>query len=248
MVLSKLAVAAGCFFLGAASGAFATCKDIDHAGANYTVCSFDPQSDSIRIFDRDPLTGQYFGSFANLSSSLWRRGLFTVFAMNGGMYHRNLSPVGLYVEYGRELKTIKTGFGWGNFHLKPNGVFYLEGNKAGVLETDAYVQSNIKPDFATQSGPMLLIDGNIHPRFLPESDSLNRRNGVGVSPDGKVHLVIVDTPVRFYDFATLFRDKLNVKNALYLDGSISSVEIPERNRRDDHSPLGPIIAVVEKVP
>lgn len=248
MVWSKLAIAATSFFLSVAANSAAACEDIDHAGAKYTVCSFDPHSDSIRIFDRDPLTGQFFGSFANLSSSLWARGLYTTFAMNGGMYHRNLSPVGLYVEYGRELKRISTGFGWGNFHLKPNGVFYLTGDKAGVLETDAYIKSGIKPDFATQSGPMLLIDGAIHPRFLPESDSLNRRNGVGVSEDGKVHFVIVDAMVRFYDFATLFRDKLNVKNALYLDGSISSVEIPERNRRDDHSPLGPIIAVVEKMP
>lgn len=248
MVWSRLAVVAGCFLLAGGVSTVAACEDIEHAGANYTVCTFDPHTDSIRIFDRDPITGQFFGSFANLSSSLWGRGLFTRFAMNGGMYHRNLSPVGLYVEYGRELKRISTGFGWGNFHLKPNGVFYLQGDKAGVLETDAYVKSGIKPDFATQSGPMLLIDGNVHPRFLPESDSLNRRNGVGVSDDGKVHFVIVDALVRFYDFATLFRDKLNVKNALYLDGSISSVEIPERNRRDDHSPLGPIIAVVEKMP
>lgn len=239
----------GLLFLGAAVEAKAqACRDVDHLGGRYTVCSFDPKVSTIRIYDRDAVTGEFYGSFANLSSALWRQKMFTVFAMNGGMYHRDLSPVGLFVEYGQERMPANTREGWGNFHLLPNGVFFISGEKAGVAETHAYLQSGIKSDFATQSGPMLVIDGKIHPRFLPDSDSFKRRNGVGVSDDGRVQFVISITPVRFHDFATLFRDRLSVSNALYLDGTISSVEIPERQRRDDLFPMGPIIAVVDRVP
>jgi uncharacterized protein YigE (DUF2233 family) len=106
----------------------------------------------------------------------------------------------------------------------------------------------LKPDFATQSGPMLVIDGKLHPRFLPDSDSLKRRNGVGVSRDGMVHFAISENTVRFYDFATLFRDALDAPNALYLDGTISSVDIPAMKRRDSLFAMGPIIAVVDRVP
>lgn len=224
------------------------CAEMQHMGASYTICSFNPNKSDIRIYHRDYMTGEAYGSFANLSSALWRQHLFTVFAMNGGMYHRDLSAVGLFVENGVETTPISTSSGWGNFHLLPNGVFFIQGNAAGVLETQAYVKAAIKPDFATQSGPMLVTDGQLHPRFLADSDSFKRRNGVGVSTDGTVHFVISSNPVRFYDFATLFRDRLDSRNALYLDGTISSMEIPAIRRRDSLFPMGPIIAVVDRVP
>lgn len=224
------------------------CQSIEHMNGRYTVCSFDPKKSDIRLYQFDAISGKPYGSFEALSSALWRQHSFVTFAMNGGMYHRDLSPVGLHIENGRELSPISTGGGWGNFHMQPNGVFFVEGKTAGVLETSAYVNANKKPDLATQSGPMLVIDGKLHPRFLPESDSLNTRNGVGVSEDGIVHFAISETPVRFYDFATLFRDRLHTPNALYLDGSISSVDIPAAKRRDWWHPMGPIIAVVDRVP
>jgi uncharacterized protein YigE (DUF2233 family) len=224
------------------------CQALEHMGGRYTVCSFDPKKSDIRLYHWDTIAGKPYGSFDSLSSGLWRQHSFVVFAMNGGMYHRDLSPVGLYIENGVEKTPLSTGGGWGNFHMQPNGVFFMQGQKAGVLETSAYLNANLKPDFATQSGPMLVINTELHPRFLPESDSLNTRNGVGVSDDGMVHFAISENPVRFYDFATLFRDKLHTPNALYLDGSISSVDIPDAKRRDSWHPMGPIIAVVDKVP
>ncbi len=224
------------------------CRTIDHAGGRYLVCSFDPTQNDIRIYDRDHVSGEGYGSFASLSSGLWRQHMFSVFAMNGGMYHQDYSPVGLFIENGIEHSPIVTNDGWGNFHLLPNGVFYLNGQTAGVLATEAYVAVGMKPDFATQSGPMLVIDDQLHSRFLPDSDSFKRRNGVGVSRDGVVHFVISESTVRFYDFATLFRDVLDSPNALYLDGTISSVDIPAMKRRDSLFQMGPIIAVVEKVP
>lgn len=235
-------------FSAEASGQADFCRTVDHAGGRYLVCSFDPAQNDIRIYGRDHVSGEGYGSFANLSSALWRQHMFTVFAMNGGMYHSDYSPVGLFIENGVERSHVSTAGGWGNFHLLPNGVFYIKGKTAGVLATEAYIAAGLKPDFATQSGPMLVIDDKLHPRFLFDSDSFKRRNGVGIARDGKVHFAISEGTVRFYDFATLFRDVLDAPNALYLDGTISSVDIPAMKRRDSLFPMGPIIAVVEKVP
>ncbi|MFY8098761.1 MAG: phosphodiester glycosidase family protein, partial [Allorhizobium sp.] len=120
--------------------------------------------------------------------------------------------------------------------------------KASVMETKAFVASGVNPDFATQSGPMLVIDGKLHPRFLPDSDSFKIRNGVGVDAQGRVVMVVSRVPVRFYDFATLFRDRLACDNALYLDGTISSVFIAEENRMDRLFPMGPILSVSMPIP
>ena len=116
------------------------------------------------------------------------------------------------------------------------------------METEAYAASGIQPRLATQSGPMLVIDGKIHPAFLPQSDSLKLRNGVGVDDKGRVVFVVTKGPVRFYEFAVFYRDVLNCRNALFLDGSISSMMVPAWGRRDESEPLGPIIAVTESLP
>jgi len=234
-------------FCGCVSTATAACRDLQHLDASYTVCDFDPARADIRLYNQD-LSGKPYGSFAALTTALWQQHRFIDFAMNGGMYQDDLSPVGLFVEEGIERRTISTAAGWGNFHLLPNGVFYIVDGKTGVMATDAYLKAGIKPRFATQSGPMLVIDGQIHPKFLADSDSFKLRNGVGVDRDGRVYFVLSNAPVRFYDFATLFRDRLDCPNALFLDGSISSAQIPERGRIDSWFPLGPIIAVVDSLP
>ncbi len=83
------------------------------------------------------------------------------------MYDFGLKPVGLYVEEGVEKHPLVRGGGWGNFFPRPNGVFFIGNDgKAGVMETEAYASSGIQPRLATQSGPMLVIDGQIHPAFL----------------------------------------------------------------------------------
>ena len=93
---------------------------------------------------------------------------------------------------------------------------------------------------------MLVIGGDIHPKFQPESDSQKRRNGVGVTEAGEVIFVLSDTPVRFYDFAVFFRDELKTPNALYLDGTISRIFAPELGRNDPGAAMGPIVGVVVK--
>ncbi|MQB42727.1 hypothetical protein DXT94_12380 [Rhizobium sp. ICMP 5592] len=235
--------------LACATTAFAdeACRKVLHLGDSYTVCTFDPAVDGIQLYEYDR-SGKPYGSFRTLESDLAQDRLFVRFAMNGGMYQDDLSPVGLYVEAGRQLKAINTNKGWGNFHLLPNGVFYIQPGRAGVMESKAFLASGIKPFYATQSGPMLVIDGKLHPSFLADSTSFKTRNGVGVAVDGKVIFAVSDGAVRFHDFATLFRDDLGCANALFLDGSISSLDIPGWRRRDGLFPLGPIIAVTQSLP
>jgi uncharacterized protein YigE (DUF2233 family) len=224
------------------------CRKETYLDTDYVVCTFDPAKSDMRIYNRSN-EGQPYGSFVSLAGDIWRTGKhFLRFAVNGGMYHYDLSPVGLFVENGIEKVSVKTGWGWGNFYLRPNGVFYIDDKSADVMETKAYLQSGLKPRYATQSGPMLVIDGKIHPAFLPHSDSFKIRNGVGIDAVGKVNFVNSEEPVRFYDFALFYRDVLNSKNALFLDGSISSLAIPDWGRFDNHDPMGPIIAVIGTLP
>jgi uncharacterized protein YigE (DUF2233 family) len=230
-----------------AAPASAACRDVSHLGQDYITCTFDPATSDIRLYNKDQ-AGLPFKSFKTLSLELRHRGEYLVFAMNGGMYHEDLSPVGLHVEEGVEQAPLNTNPGWGNFHMLPNGVFYVADGKAGVMAAEASRAAGITPRFATQSGPMLVIDGALHPRFLPESDSLKTRNGVGVTASGAVVFAVSKRPVRFHDFATLFRDELGCPNALFLDGTISSLFAPEINRHDRLFPLGPIIAVVARFP
>ncbi|MBO9630304.1 MAG: phosphodiester glycosidase family protein [Shinella sp.] len=223
------------------------CAEIEHLSGRYTVCTFDPAKDTIRLFGAGTLETRR-ATYDQLNTHLLRNGQHMSFAMNGGMYHPGYGPVGLLIEQGRETGTLNQADAFGNFFMKPNGVFWVADGKAGVMETEAFAKAGISPREATQSGPMLVNDGQIHPRFLPDATSLQIRNGVGILPDGHVAFAISNDPVRFHDFATLFRDRLQSKNALFLDGSISSLYAPEIRRHDRDAVMGTIIAVVKKLP
>jgi uncharacterized protein YigE (DUF2233 family) len=152
-----------------------------------------------------------------------------LFAVNGGIYARTLEPLGLYLEDGVRLEGLNRGRGGGNFFLKPNGVFYVGESGAGVVETDRYPPPGQVRN-AVQSGPMLVIDGALHPRFIPGYHSRHVRNGVGVDRRGRVVFAISRGLVNFHDFGTLFRDRLDCPNALYLDGKISQMYLPALGR------------------
>jgi uncharacterized protein YigE (DUF2233 family) len=226
--------------LVAANGAEAACRNATIESARYVICEFDASAD-IELFLQDR-SGVTFGDFDRVRDALAGRNRKLLFAMNAGMYHADRSPVGLYVESGRKLKRLSTADGPGNFSLKPNGVFYVANGMAGVLETKAFQQSKIKPTFATQSGPMLVIDGKLHPRFLKHSTSRYRRNGVGVA-GSRVVFALADTPVTFHQFGRAFRDVLKTPNALYLDGNISRLYSADLNRNDFGRTMGPIVTV-----
>lgn len=213
------------------------------ADHRFTVVTVDPARQDLRLFLNDE-AGQPFNSFARLQEWLQARKQRLVFAVNAGMYHPGFAPVGLHVEGGRELSPLNLTDGKGNFFMKPNGVFMLGKGGPAVLESSLYPAQAAGVRLATQSGPMLVIDGKLHPRFDPDSVSRYVRNGVGVA-GGKAVFVISNVPVTFHELATYFRDTLHCKNALYLDGSISSLFLAESGRSDAGAPLGPILGIVE---
>jgi uncharacterized protein YigE (DUF2233 family) len=229
--------------LGAASSAAAACGPRGFDGLRYTVCAFDPRHDDLRLFWKGA-DGRPFGSLGALAHALEAKGERLVFAMNAGMFGEDQSPVGLYVENSHVLHNADTRGGASNFHLKPNGVFWIGDGVAGVTETGRYLANPPTARYATQSGPMLVIDGRIHPRILPNGTSAKIRNGVGVDDNGGVVFAIADEPVTFDAFARLFRDGLGSRNALFLDGSLSSLYAPELKRDDEIGPIGPIVAAV----
>ena len=241
--------------LGLAAGQAAAepCRSESFEGTAYTVCSFDPAIDDVRMFWGNS-EGAPYNTFGALSEALSAGGKTLTFAMNGGMYGDDFSPTGLYVEDGKEIASVNTKTVTGepqdipNFYKKPNGVFYLAGKSAGVATTDAWLASPPKATFATQSGPMLVIDGKIHPAFIEKSTDRKDRDGVGVDASGKVHFVITEDRVSFYNFARFFRDGLGCQNALFLDGgSAPGIYAPELGRDDapGHGGYGPIIGVVK---
>jgi uncharacterized protein YigE (DUF2233 family) len=232
--------------VGAHAAPAAPCHDLQDAGASYTICEFDARQAAIRLFLRDG-KGEVYGGFSRLAEDLAAKGDKLVFAMNAGMYSEDLTPVGLYVEGGKTAHSANTAQGHGNFHLKPNGVFWVDGARAGVTETGRFLKARAHPAYATQSGPMLLLDGRVNPRIHESGASEKFRNGVGVAQGHVVYFAISNQPVTFHKFADLFRDRLKCPDALFLDGgSASALYAPAISRHDRFHPMGPLVGVVEK--
>jgi uncharacterized protein YigE (DUF2233 family) len=243
-VLAALALLA---MFGSASADDGPCRPFAYGGKSFIICTADLRRDAIRLFWKGA-DGGALGSFARLRQT--PEGSRLAFAMNAGMYRPDLSPAGLYIENGRELKRANTANGPGNFHMKPNGVFFVDKDGAGVTETSRYLklraQASFRPDLATQSGPMLVIAGRIHPRISETGTSAKIRNGVGVQDSQTVTFAISDEPVTFGEFAHLFRDGLHCPDALFLDGGISTLYAPSLGRTDNLWPLGPIVGVLPR--
>lgn len=202
-----------------------------------------PQENELVFFWKNE-SGENYKDFQRLKQALNSKGKLLKFAMNGGMYQTDLSPQGLYVENGKVLSPLNNRQkGYGNFYMQPNGIFYITNNlEAHVTSSDGFTNENVK--YATQSGPMLVINGTMHHRFIKGSENLNIRNGVGILPNGDVLFAISKDKINFYDFATFFMEK-GCENALYLDGFVSKVYSPANQREDIGGTFGVIIAEVE---
>lgn len=237
------ALALCCAAHGAASE---TCRNETFNGHSFAVCEVDLSKDQLGLFLYDD-AGAPYGYFNTVDDALAAKGKTLGFAMNAGMYHEDRAPVGYYLENGKELQGVVSSDGPGNFGLLPNGIFCLGARRADVIETRRFLRDKPECMSATQSGPMLVIDGKLHPKFLKDGTSRYVRNGVGTSADGKrAFFVISNGVINFYDFGVYFRDGLKVPNALYFDGNISRLRAPELGRNDlGFSPLGPIIGVVK---
>ena len=226
-----------------AGAAAAECTRTAYRDQSFTYCEA-KATDDLRLFLFAEDTKVY-GNFRNINDALAREGKKLAFAMNGSMYHPDRSPVGLYIEAGEEVSRIVTSEGPGNFGLLPNGVFCIEQNRFTLIESRRFDADRPDCHYAAQSGPMLIIDGDYHPRFLPDSESRLIRNGVGVSADGtRALFVIANTPVNFHEFARFFREYLAVPQALYIDGNVSRLHAPALRRSDWGTLLGPIVGKV----
>jgi len=216
------------------------CETLTYKSNDYTICEA-TLADDLRLFHSDAV-GKPFGSFGAINTALAHEGQHLGFAMNAGMYHPDRTPVGLFVEHGEKKTSLADGGTYGNFGLKPNGVFCFDKTGFTVIEANSFRASKPYCEYATQSGPMLVIDGELHPRFLINATSHYIRNGVGVSADGtRAVFVISDTPVTFHEFGSLFRDHLKTPNALYFDGKVSRLYAPDLNRHDTGFPLGVMV-------
>lgn len=171
------------------------------------------------------------------------------FAMNAGMFDDDGQPIGYFVQGSERLKALNTADGEGNFHMKPNGVFYGSDGKWEIRTTEDFLANvSDRPEFGTQSGPMLVVAGKLHPEITRDGPSRLVRNSVGIDDRGRAHFVISNAPLSFGKLARFYRDELKVANALYLDGTVSALWNPATDRVDAGAPIGPIVVVERKVP
>lgn len=223
------------------------CERIEFEGSRFTACRYRRGVDRIALH-LDGADGAPLRSLGALERRLGAGAATLRFAMNAGMYDDAGRPIGLYVEDGAIRRPINRRDGPGNFHLLPNGVFAVTGTgHVAVTPADRYADDRYDDDtevrWATQSGPMLLIDGALHPRFSADGTSLHYRNGVGVADADTAWFAISEDPVSFGRFARLFRDRLGCANALFLDGTVSSLWDRPAGRQDGYPSLGPMVAV-----
>jgi uncharacterized protein YigE (DUF2233 family) len=219
-------------------------KTITFQGKQYFVCEINPDKYNLELYNvLDKKNSLH--TFYKIDSA--RKDL--VLVVNGGMFQEDLRPQGLYVSEGSTYRKVnKVVEGYGNFYMQPNGIFLLDKrHKPKVIPTTAYLAADFKPQLATQSGPMLVIDSVFNSHFTKGSSNLNIRNGVGVNRKGNIVLVTSEDFVNFYEFAELYRDKLHCNNALYLDGAVSQYYAPSIHRKPAQtSPLGVYLVISRK--
>lgn len=206
----------------------------------------DTRQNDVLFFWKDGM-GKRYRNFRKLKHDVERSNRRLLFATNAGMYTPERDPKGLYIEYGNKLSPLdQTPQGMGNFYLQPNGVFFIDKNQQpGILPSGQFTARESSAQFATQSGPMLLINGHIHRAFQPNSDNLAIRSGVGQVDENRVVFALSNTPVNLYQFASIFKEYFNCKNALYLDGRISRMYLPELRLDRLDGDFGPIIGIVD---
>ena len=233
LVAVSLLPTAGC--------ARADARLVDFKGVSYTVYTVDLSVSQLRLIWRDGDTGR-FRNARGIARWAEEHGQELVFATNAGMFEPDYSPCGVLISDGRQIGRLNLRDAAGNFYLKPNGVFMRGPDGARILDARSF-RYDPALALATQSGPLLVLNGAVHPRFIPDSDSRLVRSGVGVQTPSSVVFTISNGPVNFYDFALLFRDRLQCPNALFLDGTISKMYLPALGRLEDDGNFSALFAV-----
>jgi uncharacterized protein YigE (DUF2233 family) len=222
------------------------CAPESFEAADYTICTYDPERHDFRLTNLRS-DGKALRNFAELSQFLGKSSKRVVFAMNAGMYDEQGEPIGFYVENGKQHAPLNRRDAEGNFYLKPNGVFWKDAAGPHIDTTDAFaLKVDATPIWATQSGPMLVIDRTVNNRFSPDGTSRHTRNGVCVTSSNRAIFVISSTKISLGKFARFMRDNLKCINALYLDGEVSSLWDGASGRNDQKYPLGPMLVVSKR--
>lgn len=228
------------------------CTQENFAGARHIVCTIEPGKADMRLFWKDA-DGKPYRHFSALADAIAKTGRTLGFALNAGMYETDFSPIGLYVEDGKEMVAAHVATPSAtrgpvpNFFKKPNGVFFMKDKSAGILPTARFLKQRPKVRFATQSGPILVMKNRINPIFIAGSSDRTRRSGVGICKDELVRFAISDDAVNFHDFARLFRDHLKCPDALFLDGGNGTgLYEPALGRNDIswHGGFGPMFGLI----
>lgn len=220
---------------------FFSCKEERQINRDFVVYPVNTKNEKVEFFWKNN-QNQPFRNIQNLKKYVDTKNQDLKFAMNGGMFIENNIPKGLYIENYKTLHPIDTLSGEGNFYLKPNGIFYMtRSNESAIISTENFkTDSDIR--FATQSGPMLIINGKINPIFQKNSGNLNIRNGVGILKNGNPVFVMSKKKINFYHFASFFKS-LGCKEALYLDGFVSRAYFPEENWIQEDGDFGVMIGI-----
>jgi uncharacterized protein YigE (DUF2233 family) len=205
-------------------------EKVEHDGALYHIHRVDKATLGILELRWLGNDGKPLMSFNGLQKQLSREGKTIDFATNAGIYEQGPKPCGLTICNGEELVPLNMRDDEGNFYLKPNGVFFVSTEQgAGIMESAEYQRAQIHPRLATQSGPLLLRRGVIHPAFKAGSQNKRQRSAVGVrASDGQAIFVLSDRDdrdkgrVTFHQLASFFLH-LGCKDALFLDGDISDM-------------------------
>ncbi len=132
-------------------------------------------------------------------------------AINGGFFDQEYHPLGLRINQQQEHNPLKYISWW--------GVFYVKDRIPHIKSVKDFSQDN-QIDFAVQSGPRLLINGQI-PSLKP---GYAERSALGITSTNKVIILVTENnPVSTTWLAEHMKQRpLNCVNALNLDGGSSS--------------------------
>jgi uncharacterized protein YigE (DUF2233 family) len=222
-------------------------EKVEFQGHSYDTYSVDLTKMSVKIYFKDG-HGQKLETIRNLKQYLENNSSELVFATNAGMFSGDFNAIGLLIEQGKLVSPLNLKDADGNFYMKPNGVFALADKQAFVLDSSKFDELAKKVTIvnATQSGPLLLSNSNLHPNFKIESNNRAVRSGVGIVSPTKIVFAISNDSVNFFEFATLFKERFGCHDALYLDGVVSKMYLPSLKRFDLDGNFAAIIAVADK--
>jgi uncharacterized protein YigE (DUF2233 family) len=194
--------------------------EVTAAGHRYATVDILLKEFDLHLYWKKP-DGSRIGTFKNLDAVVSASGNRLLFATNAGIFDPNSTPLGLFVADRKTLAPLNLNSGSGIFFMQPNGIFLVDADGAAIIESSAYSKRTTLPQLATQSGTLLVINGQINPQFSSDSTSRKIRSGVGVIATDHIVFALSRDQVTFAEFAALFRDELHCQNALYLDGEIS---------------------------